>query len=861
MAGDLYTFVEQQSNRIFHRFIDENGKRQNEVISEFPIDLYVQGDKKPGWKLSLFGDVVNPIEFSDIKDAQDFIKETQGLMEIYGQTNFAHQFISNTYDREIEFSLLDDFSKIRTMIIDIETAFDETGFPNPQLAHQQILSIACRVIGEGKTITFAVPSSSKNKCSCNLYDTEEQMLKAFHVYWCSDYPDVLTGWNIEGFDVPYLINRCKGLFGEKFINQFSPFWRKTKRVLREFEAGLNGMSYKILGINIFDYLELYKKYSFAALENMRLETVAQFELGIGKVDYSHIGNLMDLYNKDFDLFIEYNERDVSIIEDLENKLRFIFLSFTIAYIGKIKPSEIFGQVKFWDVYAYNALKKKGIQIQPSNREPVDEDIVGAYVKNPKPSLYSWIVTVDLTSLYPSIIMTFNMSPETLKRNAEYTIDDIEKFINMEVDTSGAKDGDLSIIANGAAFDNLQKGIFCELTETMFAERKRNKNIALDYARQAEEVDSPEEKHRLKMAEAAYDAKQMALKIALNSLYGASANKYFRYYSRDIAEGITMTGQLIIRFISQRLNVKLNEMFKTKDIDYVVFNDTDSAGLDLSYLVNKMFGEDQSDIQKIVNFIDKFEKTYIDPFMAQEFEKLTDYLNCFQNKISMKREVIADKGLWRGKKHYILQVWDKEGIRYHNEPKLKMMGIETARSTTPNIVRGSLKKAIKIILNRTEEELQQFVQTFRDEFFSANISEIAFPRGVNHLEKWVVDESSQSSIVSGSGGLTTVKVKSGTPIHVRGSLVYNDLIKKCKIQSTHPSIKSGDKIKYVYLKKQNPTGVHVVSFLDNLPPEFGLDNYVDKELQYNKTFLEPLKSFTSIIGWNTEKTITLDDFFS
>lgn len=275
-------------------------------------------------------------------------------------------------------------------------------------------------------------------------------------------------------------------------------------------------------------------------------------------------------------------------------------------------------------------------------------------------------------------------------------------------------------------------------------------------------------------------------------------------------------------------------------DILVHN---SAGLNLEYFVNKMFPTDQTDTQKIVNFLDKFVKTHINPYLVQEFQSLSNYLNAFQNRLSMNREVIADKGIWRGKKHYILQMWDKEGIRY-TKPKLKMMGIETAKSSTPNIVRGSLEQAIKIILNGTEEELQAYVKKFHNDFNAAPISDIAFPRGVSDMDKWVLNDG---------------QLIKGVPIHVRGCVVYNRLLKDAKT-GAYPYIKNGDKIKFVYLITPNKSQSHVVSFLDALPYELGLDEFVDRETMFNKTFLDPLKTLAIIANMSVEKTFTLDSFF-
>lgn len=842
----FYTNVEQVGNRIFHRYVDDSGKAKTEVIKEFPISLFVK--KKPNSQaktVSLMGDPLMSVDFDSIGDAREFLKEYQDTQDIFGQTQFLYQFIAYRYSETISF----DFSKIKILVIDIETAYDSTGFPTPDKANQPILAIGCKVLGEK---TPFIVFGTKNNTVDNYYsyvecNDEEHLLRSFQTYWREVSPNIVTGWNVEGFDIPYIINRCNRVMGEDFTKKFSPFHSSIEKCITPYEIKIQKIkSFDIVGICIIDYLILYKKYSTSTLESYRLDVVARHELGIGKVDYSEYDGLMGLYEKNFELFCYYNYMDVKIIEDLENKLNFLFLLATVTYLGKSNYQDSMGVVRWWDVYIYNELLKKNIQIPPSKKAKDDTTIVGAYVKDPIPKLYSWIVTLDLTSLYPSIIMSFNLSPEKAYKTAIYELDKIDDLIDMKEDLSWIKDANVAMLANGATFKRDSQGILPELVSGMFSSRKAFKKHMLKATGELEEMKKSGLKSEdLKEKEsevATFSAKQQAYKISLNSLYGATANAYFRYNSRDISEGITMTGQLVIRYISKRLNVLLNNLFKTQNVDYVIFNDTDSAGLNLEYLVNKMF-EDQSDKQKIVNFLDKFVQTHINPYLVQEFQRLADYLNAFQNRLSMNREVIADKGLWRGKKNYILQMYDKEGIRY-TTPKMKMMGIETAKSSTPNIVRGSLEKAIKILLNGNEADLQDYVKKFKDEFFAASVQDIAFPRGVSDMDKWV------------STNGTMLK---GIPIHVRGSVVYNQLLKTIRSGEYAP-IKNGDKIKFVYLKTPNLAQSHVIAFLETLPPAFDLEKSIDKEMQFNKTFLEPLKSLANIVGWNTEKTNTLDMFF-
>jgi DNA polymerase elongation subunit (family B) len=844
MGNPFYLFVGASGARIFHKYIDSAGQKKSEVIRSFPIHLYVQGKERSDSSRGLMGEILNKVEFSEIDDAQEFIKEYQSIQRIHGQTNLLYQFISHRYPETVSF----DFKKITILAIDIETAYDSSGFPTPQKANQQVLSIATKVFGEKQPfIVFGTKHYSRDNLTFIQCDDEEDLFRKFQKYWREINPDIVTGWNVEGFDIPYIVNRSNRLMGEDFTRKFSCFSDKLERCINEYSIGGRGSTYQIFGTTIIDYLELYKKYSGTTLESYRLDVVAQHELGTGKINYDDYGGLMGLYEKNYDLFIHYNKTDVELIEQLESKLNYLVLATTVAYLGKIRFSDIYSQVRFWDNHIYNALLERGIQIPPIPNNP-QEEIVGAYVKDPIPALYHWVVTVDLTSLYPSIIMSANLSPETLVTPWQNTLEDVDSYLTMERDLSWAKTDNVCVIANGSTYRRDKQGIFPELVKDMFNQRKAFKKRAIQASQEIEDLKarkaSPSEIDAKKSEEAIFDAKQQAYKIALNSLYGASANRFFRYNNRSISEGITMTGQLIIRFISNQLNAHLNTLFKTQDEDYIIFNDTDSAGLNLKRIVDRMFS-DQSDTQKIVNFLDKFIKVHIDPLLESEFARLADYLNVYENMLSMKREVIADRGLWRGKKHYILQVWDKEGIRY-NSSKLKMMGIETAKSSTPKIVRGSLEAAIRIILNQTESDLQDYVKTFKKQFWDADAASIAFPRGVSDIDKWIDTDG---------------KLKKGVPIHSRGSILYNRLIKKMQIESTHPAIKNGDKIKFLYLKAQNPTHSNVIAFIDVLPSEFGLDEFIDRDTQFEKTFLDPLKSFASIVGWSTEETNSIDSYFS
>jgi DNA polymerase elongation subunit (family B) len=351
--------------------------------------------------------------------------------------------------------------------------------------------------------------------------------------------------------------------------------------------------------------------------------------------------------------------------------------------------------------------------------------------------------------------------------------------------------------------------------------------------------------------------QLVRKIQLNSAYGAIGNQYFRYYSTELAEAITLSGQLSIQWIGQELNKYINKTVKTENVDYVIASDTDSVYLCLNTLVEKVFpniglfdgSPATANTKTIVDFLDKAANELFLPFIDKKFNELADITNAYENKMQMGREVIADKGIWTAKKRYMLNVWDSEGVRY-TEPKLKIKGIETTRSSTPEFVRKHLKTAINITLNGTEQEMVDFIEKCRDEFYSLPPEQMAFPRSVNGMTKYADKD--------------TIYRKS-TPIAVKGALIYNYHLKQMKLEKKYKKIIEGDKIKYLHLKKPNPFGGmkgedQVVSFPNILPKEFELEKYIDSKMQFEKSFIDPLTAILDTIGWSTEKKNTLENLF-
>tara|TARA_B100000085_G_C18528187_1_gene506812 strand:- start:680 stop:1696 length:1017 start_codon:yes stop_codon:yes gene_type:complete len=338
---------------------------------------------------------------------------------------------------------------------------------------------------------------------------------------------------------------------------------------------------------------------------------------------------------------------------------------------------------------------------------------------------------------------------------------------------------------------------------------------------------------------------MARKIQLNSAYGAIGNQYFRYYNLANAEAITLSGQVSIRWIENQMNEYLNKILKTEEEDYVIASDTDSIYLNLGPLVDRVYKGREKTNESVVTFLDKVCSLELEPFIDNSYQTLATYVNAYDQKMQMKRETIANKGIWTAKKRYILNAWDIEGVRFA-EPKLKIMGIEAVKSSTPAPCRQKIKDGLKVIMQKDEESVQQFIAEFREEFSTLPPEDIAFPRGCNGIGKW----SNPATLYS-----------KGTPIHVRGVLLYNHYIKKNKLTHKYPLVRDGEKIKFIYLKTPNKITENVISFMGQFPKELGLDNSIDYDLQFEKSFLDPLKVILDTIGWKPEKIATLEFLFA
>ena len=827
----FYTNVEQAGNRLLVRGY-EGGSPFSYRVPYNPT-LYVASKNYSDWK-TLEGDCVEPLKLGSINDAKEFVKKYREVddFDIYGNTRYLYQYIVEEHPED---EILYDTSKIRIFNIDIETAA-ENGFPDIESADQEILAISIKDSYTGRIVVFGARpfDNTDSEVDYMHFRTEESMLSAFLQYWNENYPDVITGWNVQLFDIPYIARRVTRILGEKAAKSLSPWKLISSREI--YIKGRKQIAYDLPGISTLDYLELYRKFTYTNQESYRLDHICLVELGERKLDHSEYDTFKEFYEKNWQKFIEYNIHDVRLVDKLDDKMKLLDLAFTMAYDAKVNYEDVFSQVRMWDNYIYCELNKRKIAIPPKRDALKDAKYAGAYVKEPKAGRYDWVVNFDLNSLYPHLIMQYNISPETLTDDRHPTVT-VDKILQQEVEI----DGDLAVCANGAQYKKDTQGFLPLMMQKMYDSRVIFKKKMIKAKQQYEKTPTVELMNEISRC----NNIQMAKKISLNSAYGAIGNEHFRYYRLANAEAITLSGQVSIRWIENKMNGYLNKLLATDKVDYVIASDTDSIYLNLGPVVDKFFSNKSDDKNKIVELLDKVCKDKLEPFINASYEELATYVNAYDQKMIMKRENIADRGIWTAKKRYILNVWDSEGVRY-KEPKMKIMGLETARSSTPQYFRDKLYAAFKIIISKTNDELISFVNAVRAETKEQGTEGVAFPRGVNNLEKY--------------RSRTDIYCK-GTPIHVRGALLYNDFVRKNKLEHKYPYIQEGEKIKFIYLKTPNPLHENCVSFFSAIPPEMNLDKYVDYQLQFEKSFLEPLKNVLQCVGWTHEKKVTIGSFFA
>jgi DNA polymerase elongation subunit (family B) len=843
-----YTNVQCFGNSILYRGIID-GKRVKQRVDYSP-SLYLPSRKNPQGKYkSLNGLPLDQKEFDDIRSARDFIKQFDGLPGapvIYGQNRFEYAYIADNNKGMVDY----DQDKILIGVVDIEVG-SENGFPDPYLANEPITAIGIKYIN-GEMVVFGCGDYEKKGTEIYIKCKDEWTLcKKFLELWQKKCPDIITGWNTKFFDIPYLINRFRKILGEDDTKKLSPW-----NYIGERKTTINGkqlIAYDMMGVASLDYIELYKWYAPGgkSQESYRLDNIAQNELGEGKISYDEYDNLHSLYRLNHQLFIEYNIKDVELIVKLEDKLKLLELAVTLAYDTKSNFEDVFAQTRMWDAMTYSYLLDKDIIVPPRIIKEKDGMFEGAYVKEVQVGAHDFVASFDLNSLYPHLMMQYNISPETLIEPENYTQEmrdvlsqgvNVDKMLIKSVNLSNLSG--VTLTPNGQFFRTDIQGFLPRMMEEMYEDRKKFKKLMLQ-AKQEYEIETDEsKKYEIAKRIARYDNIQLAKKVSLNSAYGALGSQYFRFYDLRMALGVTSAGQLSIRWIESKINNWMNKIIGSKDVDYVIASDTDSIYLRMAELINK-FIKDTSDKQKVISLMDKICEDKIQPYIDKSYGELAEYVHAYDQKMQMKREGLSDKGIWTAKKRYILNVYNNEGVQYA-EPKMKVMGLEMVKSSTPSAIREKMKESIGIMLRGTEEDIHKFIANFKEEFKKLPAEEISFPRGLNGLSKY-------TDAVS--------LYKLGTPIHVKGAILYNNYLKQNNLTKKYPLIQEGEKIKFTYLKLPNHFKDMVISYPSRLPKELGLDKYIDYDVQFDKAFLEPIKVILNCLGWTTEKVNSLEDFFN
>ena len=833
---NFYTNVTRYGNMILYRGY-ENGKKVSHKIKYAPT-LFVSTPK--GDWTSLSGDKCAPIKFDTMREAKEWVQQNKEVAgrQIFGNTRYISAFINEYFPGTIKF----DRNLINVTTIDIEVASDD-GFPEPEEASKEITAICLKNNIDNTYYVFGVGDYDVSKALMKTNRVvyikclnEAMLLQKFLDHWStpSHTPDVITGWNSRFFDIPYLVNRINRLIpgGHK---KLSPWGMVDERAINSVRG--KQQTYEIGGIEHLDYLELFKKfgYSYGPQESYSLNHISHVVLGEKKLSYEEHGDLFSLYKFDYQKFIDYNIKDVELVDRIEDKSGLITLAMTIGYKGGVNYGDTFGTTAIWDTIIYRDLYANKVAI-PFSEDKIKTPYPGGYVKEPIVGLHKNVVSFDLNSLYPSLIMQYNMSPETIAsgETTQLDVDSILQNPNI-VDNKGK-----AVAANGQYFNINKLGVLPKIINDLYSERVDIKQSMLKAQQELQKADKNDKQdiYRIERDITINENRQMAIKILLNSLYGALGNKYFRFFDQRIAEGITLTGQLTIRWAENAVNGWLRRLLNT-DTDYVIAIDTDSVYVCLDDLVQKFKPTNVTD------FLDAVCKDKIEPVLAESYQNMYNILGGIENKMVMGREVIADVGIWTAKKRYILNVQDNEGVRYA-EPKLKIMGIEAIKSSTPMPCRDALKAIFKEIVSGSESQVQKSIDQFKTYFKTLPPDQIAFPRGISKITAFKDNQTIY---------------KKGTPIHARGGLLYNKMLIDLSLQKKHQQIGNGDKIKFVYLKTPNVLKENVVSFPEYLPEEFGLHRYIDYDLQFQKTFLDAIDPILEAIGWSSKEVATLNDFFA
>lgn len=818
---------------VFLRTWSEEGSRIDTEISFRPY-LYLEKEGAED-AVSIFKTSLVKKTFKNSLERRKFI-QSSSLNRLFFNVNPEQQFLIDSFkdvNSNPEFSQFP--LKIFLLDIEVDTTEDD-GFPTPERAAVPINLITVFDSLTKTTHTWGLRGRfepTDKSCVYHCCESERDLILQFVDYWKHDYPDIASGWNSNGFDFPYIINRFKKIFGEDFVNQLSPVG--SVRFRKVFtDMGKETIIWSIGGISLIDYMDLYKTFSPGEKESFSLNYISELELGEGKIAYNAV-SLSELAHTDWKLFVEYNIQDVHLLVKLEEKLKFLEIARMLSYKGCTNFESALGKVSIVTGAVAIQAYKQGYIIPTFVNKQERDSYEGGFVRDPQKGIQKAIVSFDVNSLYPNTIITLNISPETKLGKiieGEYgTTDDvtirlvngkIHKISANKLETFAEKE-QIAISKAGVLYSQKQKGVIPNLIDQIYKER-------VDTKTQLSKLKKSGKKDRDSLLKITYyDTLQYTLKILLNSIYGTFANKHSSLMDIDNAMSITMTGQSVARAGSSILDDFVRDKFGVKE-SITKYGDTDSVYVSINSVLEKFNiplvteGKITKQVDDIVNELDAHVNTEILNWARKELKSIDP-------RYVFKREIISDVGIFLQKKRYILHVLDDEGVAVD---KFKYTGIELVRSTTPKKVKGLIESVIKTsLLTQNFKETNSVYRNSYDEFRKLDPNDIAARTSINNLEKY-------------AEGASLYKFKKHTPSHVKGAIAYNILIKQHNLNDKLEEIQSAQKVKKVYCAK-NKYGLDAICYTTSLPKEFGIS--VDWDKMFSKLVTQPIERLYDAIGWN------------
>lgn len=751
----------------------------------------------------------------------------------------------------------------RMMVLDIEVSMQE-GKPNIEIANNHITAISFYTSHTDKYVALVldekgkIKSSNKDNVEVFSCKTEEALLSRFISMYGDINPTIITGWNIDYFDIPYIFHRLQKVLGADAACLLSPIGIVKWLDYRQ--------RYRLAGVSCLDYLALYKKFTFSQEPSYNLDAIATKELGFGKTKYE--GSLDMLFESDIEKFLEYNINDVKLVKLMDDKLKFIETAQNICHKGHVPYEDVYYSSKFLEGAMLVYMKKLNM-IAPSNlnrdKPSPEEKFEGAYVKHPIPGKYDWIYDLDMTSLYPSVIMSLNISPETKIGklegwNSQEYVKNVEKTYTLHVGNKSNKvtneqvkqlldDGKFSISSNGIIYDTKKKGIIPAILETWFAERVEYKNLMKKYG----------DSGNKKMYEY-FKARQYVQKVMLNSLYGVLGLPVFRFYDVDNAEATTITGQEIIKYSEKMANYYYNKELGT-DKDYVIYVDTDSNYISALPIILHRYPDADIKNEEVMSLHVINVATELQKFINNSFDLFAKrFLNVDKHQFNIKQELVAKSGIFLGKKRYALRAINDNGVTVN---KLEAKGIDTVRSDFPPAFRSLLSEILKNMLDGIEKSIiDEKLLTFKKNIRILSLNEVAKPTSVQNVSKYMAKSKGHKHIGSSDRGFKNYA--KGTPAHVKAAIMYNNLLDYYKLTDSFSEIEDGDKIRWVYLT-QNEFDIDALGYKGYDDPSQIMDfinKHINHEKMFDSIFSEKLSDLYGALTWTlpSENEKNFNNFF-